>query len=116
MQALRTRFALLLLLCLVRTLLPEAWVLALHPHAHTTDEPAARPAFQRKGLPLLSAKHQHCEVEQFYNAAFQPALPVALPAPRVARRYAGRVAPLAIRPVVGQLQRPLALRGPPQRG
>ena len=116
MHALRTRFALLLLLCLVRTLLPEAWILALHPHNHTTAEPARRPAFQRKGQPLLSAKHQHCEVEQFYNVAFQPAVPVALPAPRTAPRYAGRVAPLAVRPVVGQLQRLLALRGPPRRG
>lgn len=115
MQAIRSHLALLLLLCLTRTLLPEAWILALHPHAHTTVEPAHTPAFEHKGKALLSAKHQHCEVEQFYNVAFQAAVPVALPLPRVAPRYAALAAPLAVRAVAGLLVRPLALRGPPRR-
>ncbi len=86
--ALRPYLALLLLLCLVRTLLPEAWILALHPHAHTTDEPAQALAFRHKGKTLISPKHQHCEVEQFYNVAFQAAAPMAVPQPRLALHYA----------------------------
>ena len=115
MQALRSHIALLLLLCLTRTLLPEAWVLALHSHDHTTAEPAHAPAFARKGKALLSAKHQHCEVEQFYNAAFQPAVPIALPVPRAAQRYRALGAPLAVRPVAARPIRPQAQRGPPCR-
>lgn len=115
MQALRSRLALLLLLCLIRTLLPEAWVLALHPHAHTTHEPAAAPAFKRQGKALLSAKHQHCEVEQFYNVAFQPAAPTAVPQPRRAPSYPAASLPLAVRALEGQTPRLLALRGPPRR-
>lgn len=114
MQALRSRLALLLLLCLTRTLLPEAWVLALHAHAHTTAEPAPARALAGKGKALLSAKHLHCEVEQFYNAAFQPAVPVAMPAPRVAPRYAAPRVGLAVRPVLGQRLPQPALRGPPR--
>ena len=37
-----------LLLCFVRVSLPEAWVLALHAHAHTTAEPA-RQLWPRQG-------------------------------------------------------------------
>lgn len=113
MHAYRSRFALLLLLCLLRTLLPEAWVLALHPHTHTTDEPARTSVVVRKGHPLVGVKHQHCEVEQFYNVAFQAALPVLLPAPRVAQAHGAAASALPERPVAGQLIRKLALRGPP---
>ncbi|GAC1379046.1 MAG: hypothetical protein NVS3B25_01700 [Hymenobacter sp.] len=113
MQALRTPVALLFLLCLTRTMLPEAWILALHSHAHTTAEPAQAPAFVRKGPPLLSAKHQHCAVEQFYNVAFWVGPPVPMPEPAAAPPYAGAVPPLAVRTAAGQLVRPLALRGPP---
>ncbi|WP_210514484.1 hypothetical protein [Hymenobacter terricola] len=115
MQALRAHLALLLLLCLVRTLLPEAWILALHPHAHTTVEPAHTPAFQRTGKALLSARHQHCEVEQFYNAAYQAALPVVLPLPRVAPHYAAAVPLPPVRTVAGELLFARRLRGPPRR-
>jgi hypothetical protein len=113
-SALRSHIALLLLLCLTRTLLPEAWILALHPHAHTV-EPAQTSVFEHKGKALLGAKHQHCEVEQFYNAAFQPALPLPFPRPRVAPRYAAVAAPQAVRVVAGRLLRSSALRGPPSR-
>ncbi len=113
--ALRTHIALLLLFCLGRTLLPEAWVLALHPHAHTTAEPAHAPAFARKGKALVSAKHQHCEVEQFYNVAFQAAAPVVVPWPRVVAVYARRAMSVAVRPAACHPTGPLALRGPPAR-
>lgn len=106
----RPYLALLLLLCLGRTLLPEAWVLALHSHAHTTEvAPAARPA----GKELASPKHTHCHVEEFYGMAFQPALPVRLPQPRLRPFYQ----PLAVlaQPACPAVARPrAALRGPPR--
>ena len=115
MHALRSHIALLLLLCLTRTLLPEAWILALHRHAHTTVEPAHAPAFAHKGKALLSAKHQHCDVEQFYNAAFQATLPVRVSGPRMWPRYAAPAAPLAVRALAGLPIGAVALRGPPRR-
>ena len=115
MQALRSHLALFLLLCLTRTLLPEAWVLTLHAHAHTTVEPAYSSALDSKDKALFSAKHQHCEVEKFYNAAFCAAPPVTVPNPQAAIRYVGILAPAAVRGVVGQLIRPFALRGPPRQ-
>ncbi len=115
MQALRSHIALLLLLCLVRTLLPEAWILALHPHAHTAEEPATAPTFKRSGKAMLSAKHQHCEVEQFYDVAYQAGAPVLLPAPRLAPRYAAAVPLPPVRPLAGELLFARSLRGPPGR-
>lgn len=117
MQALRSHIALLLLLCLTRTLLPEAWILALHTHVHTTVEPAQAPAFDLKnqGKALLSAQHQHCQVEQFYHVPFQLAGPMATPRPRVLPRYAVLAAPQVMRAITGPPQWPLALRGPPRR-
>ena len=115
MQALRSHLALFLLLCLTRTLLPEAWVLTLHAHTHTTVEPAHSSASASKDKALFSAKHQHCEVEKFYNAAFHAAPPVAMPQPQITICYAGTSAPAAVRGVVGQLIRPFALRGPPRQ-
>ncbi|MGY3088439.1 hypothetical protein ACVWYF_001472 [Hymenobacter sp. UYAg731] len=115
MQAIRSHLALLLLLCLVRTLLPEAWILALHPHAHTTEEPAQAPAFRHKGKALVSARHQHCDVEQFYNVAFQAAVPVAVPRPRVALCYAATPALPPVRPAAGEVLFARSLRGPPAR-
>ena len=115
MQALRSRLALLLLLCLGRTLLPEAWLLALHPHAHTREEPAQAQAFRHKGKALVSARHQHCDVEQFYDVAYQANGPMPLPAPRVAPRYAGAVARPPVRAVAGEPLFARSLRGPPRR-
>lgn len=114
MPTCRTRLALLLLLCLVRTLLPGTWILALHSHAHTTEEPARALAVARKGTPLLSPQHQHCDVEQFYHAAFQPALPVALPSFRLLQQYAPLASTLAERAAAGRVVRTRALRGPPE--
>ena len=115
MQALRSHIALLLLLCLTRTLLPEAWILALHRHEHTTDEPAHTAAFKRTGKALLSAKHQHCDVEQFYNVAYQAGAPVVLPTPRVAPRYAATPPLPPVRPAAGEGLFARSLRGPPSR-
>ena len=108
--AFRPYLALLLLLCLGRTLLPEAWVLALHAHAHTTEvAPTARSA----GKELASPKHIHCHVEEFYGAAFQPALPVRLPRPRLRPRYQA-LAVLAQPACPAVALRRAAPRGPPQ--
>ena len=115
MSALRSHIALFLLLCLTRTLLPEAWVLGLHPHEHTTEEAAFAPGFA-KGKLLLGKQHQHCVVEHFYDVAYQAAAPVLLPVPGVAVRYACCVAARAERGALGQETAVIALRGPPVRG
>ncbi|WP_201977877.1 hypothetical protein [Hymenobacter rubidus] len=114
-QALRSHIALLLLLCLVRTLLPEAWMLALHPHAHTTEEPAHAPAFKRAGKDLISAKHQHCEVEQFYNVAYQAGVPVVAPVPRTGPGYTATPPLPPVQLVAGEQLFARSLRGPPSR-
>jgi hypothetical protein len=111
----RLLLAWLLLLCLVRTLLPEAWVLALHRHEHTTEEPAQAPAFRHKGKALVSAKHQHCPVEQFYDVAYQGAVPVPMPCPRVAPRHVAAMALPPVRPAAGEVLFARSLRGPPSR-
>lgn len=108
----RQLLALFLLLCLVRTLLPEAWVLALHPHEHTTEEPA-HAAGWAKGKLLIGKQHQHCEVEQFYNVAYQAAPPLLLPLPPAPLCYAPLPAPADVRPAVPVRAGPAALRGPP---
>jgi hypothetical protein len=107
---LRPYLALLLLLCLVRTLLPEAWVLALHAHSHTTE---AAPTPRSTGKELLSPRHTHCHVEQFYQVPFRLALPVALPQPRLRARYQLLAVPVQFARSATAL-RSLALRGPPQ--
>jgi len=107
---LRPYLALLLLLCLGRTLLPEAWVLALHHHAHTTELKAFRhPA----GQPLLSTQHTHCHAEQFYNVPFALGVLVRVPRPRARARYQMLAVPTQ-RAALAIWQRCLALRGPPR--
>ncbi|RYY21238.1 MAG: hypothetical protein EOO36_01285 [Cytophagaceae bacterium] len=110
--ALRPYFALLLLLCLTRTLLPEAWILALHAHAHTTEEPAHPPRKRQPGKALLTTQHTHCQTEQFYHVPFQPAPPVALPRPVVRLLYRPLVVPATLACSATVLRR-TALRGPP---
>jgi hypothetical protein len=113
--ALRPYFALLLLLCLTRTLLPEAWVLALHAHEHTTEELAFAPkgpASTSKGQALLTAKHTHCQTEQFYNVPFRAALPVVVPQPQRLLRYCPLATPATLASSAAVLRR-TALRGPP---
>ncbi|MBC6613234.1 hypothetical protein H8B15_20095 [Hymenobacter sp. BT507] len=101
-----------LLLLLGRILTPEAAVLGLHGHAHTTVEPACLPAHKVSGKTFLTARHQHCAVEQFYNAPLQLAGTSLVLLPWYAPLYR-RYAPLA---TVGSLfcaWRKAALRGPP---
>ncbi|GGF16844.1 hypothetical protein [Hymenobacter cavernae] len=71
----RSRLATLLLLCFLRVLLPDAWVLALHNHQHTCEEPvhASTPT---KAKLLLTAKHQHCQTDNFSHVPFQLASPL----------------------------------------
>ena len=113
MQTLRSRLALVLLLCFVRVLLPDAWVLALHQHAHTTEEPTQAIGWP-KGKALLSAKHQHCDADQFFKSAFEPApeAPITLAGPL---QFAAP-APVVVAgvQVANHLTTP-DLRGPPAR-
>ena len=80
MPTLRSRIALLLLACFMRVLVPDAWLLALHTHAHTAHE--ATPLKASKAL--VSSKHQHCSVDHFYDVPFQAAPSLAFaPLPAV---------------------------------
>lgn len=105
-------FALLLLLCLVRTLLPEASVLALHAHEHTTEEPAFTKGRPQAGKALLTPKHTHCQTEQFYNVPFTAAPTVAVPLPRLQLSYRPLAVPTTLANSATVLRR-TALRGPP---
>jgi hypothetical protein len=111
---LRSYLALFLLLCLTRTLLPEAWVLALHRHEHTTEEPVFKAGQARAvaGKSLLTPKHTHCQTEQFYNVPFQGATPVAVPLPRLQLSYRPLAVPTTLASSAAVLRR-TALRGPP---
>lgn len=113
---LRPYVATLLLFCLGRTLLPEAWVLAWHAHAHTTHEPAyaRRPVAGPRHL-LFTTPHQHCHAEQFYNVPFALGSIVGLPQPRQRPHYpAWRAASqLAWAQPAAPSTHP---RGPPTRG
>ena len=113
-SVLRSHIALLLLLCLTRTLLPEAWILALHSHAHTTEEPAQAPAFRHKGKALISSQHKHCQVENLYNVPFLPGAPVVVPEPATKPCFALAPVPtVTTAPWVARC--PARLRGPPMR-
>jgi hypothetical protein len=114
MQRLRSRLgAWWLLLLLGRVMAPEAAVLSLHAHHHTVES-SSRPALRAADHAdaEFSPQHQHCHAEQFYDVAFQPAVPPVVPQPRVSPSYpAYRQATdvcLARRLLPGA-----ALRGPP---
>jgi hypothetical protein len=112
MRAFRSQLALVLLLCFMRVLLPEAWVLQLHAHEHTTEEPAPA-ANALKGKAVLSAKHQHCAVDHFYEVPFQLAPPLELPAQPIPYRLSGATPAVSV-----WFSATLAtadLRGPPSR-
>ncbi len=106
---LRPYLATLLLLCLVRTLLPEVWVLRLHAHQHTTEVDTAR----RQGKALMSAHHTHCHTEQFYDVAYAAAACVAVPVPRQQAHYQA-LAVLAPQAGAAAVCSRTTLRGPPQ--
>jgi hypothetical protein len=112
--ALRPYFALLLLLCLMRTLLPEAWILALHSHEHTTEEPAFAKTRTKRApaKTLFTAKHTHCQTEQFYNVPFAAVPPVVAPLPPLQLSYRPLAVPSTLASSATVL-RSTALRGPP---
>ncbi|TGE27499.1 hypothetical protein E5K02_14080 [Hymenobacter metallicola] len=93
-------------------LTPEAAVLRLHVHQHTDDRPVKSLAVTGRTKAVLSAQHQHCHVEQLYNAPFQPAGPVSLPAPGRVLTYA-EYRPQAPVCRASHLLDGAALRGPP---
>lgn len=113
---LRPYLAFLLLLCLTRTLLPEAWMLALHPHAHTTEELAFEVGQHHShavaGHALLTSKHTHCHEDTFYNVPFAASSPVVMPQPRVLLSYQPLAVPFTLAGSATELRR-TALRGPP---
>lgn len=112
MHALRSHIALFLLLCLTRTLLPEAWVLAMHAHAHTTDEPAQASTLRHKGKALVSTQHKHCPVDDLYSVPFLPGAPVVVPTPATRPCFATAPVPtMATAPWIARC--PAQLRGPP---
>ena len=102
----------LLLLCLVRVQLPEAWVLLLHPHQHTEHEETQRPGWA-KGKALIGQQHQHCHAEQLFDAPFQAAAPVQVPVRLSVPRYLALRVPATLSNSAVAL-RGTALRGPPQ--
>ncbi|MCA8832876.1 hypothetical protein [Hymenobacter pini] len=77
-----------LLLLLLRVLTPEAALLRAHFHQHTDDTATARYAAKAGAKAVVSAEHQHCQTEHLFDAPFQPAGPVLLPAPLKLRAYA----------------------------
>jgi hypothetical protein len=105
-----------LLLLLGRVLAPEAAVLSLHTHAHTTAEPAhARASQARPGKALLTPEHQHCHTEELYQLPFAPAAQLVVVVPVRQMAYA-TYRPQA--PVCRQahLLDGACLRGPPALG
>ncbi|WP_380266363.1 hypothetical protein [Hymenobacter caeli] len=109
----RQTLAVFLLLCFVRVLLPEAWVLALHPHRHTAEAVPRARAGVAKGNALLSGQHKHCHEEALYRAAFQPAAPVAVPGP-AGPAVVGLRAPFAASGWAEAVAAQRCLRGPPR--
>lgn len=111
MRVLRSRLALVLLLCFVRVLLPDTWVLALHQHTHTAEELTQASGWP-KGKTLVSVKHQHCDADQFFKSAFEPAAEAHL-LPAKPLQFAAPVpTALAAAEAADTFATP-ALRGPP---
>ena len=101
------------MLLLGRVMAPEAAVLSLHAHHHTvevTHRLAVRPAHHPEAE--VSPQHQHCHAEQFYDVAFQPALPPLVPQPRVSPNYPAYRPAADVCPAQHLLPG-AALRGPP---
>lgn len=113
MRTLRSRLAYLLLLCFTRVLLPDAWVLAMHQHEHTQEEPAQASRFDKtQAKALLTAKHQHCQTDHFYHVPFYPVPPLELP---FVVRYADTEVVGGILAEAHCASRTAYLRGPPNR-
>ena len=103
-----------LLLLLLRVLTPEVAVLRAHFHQHTDDTLSVQYAAKVGAKAVLSGKHQHCHTEQLFDAPFQPAAPLVLPAPLQLRAYAV-YRPQAPVCRASHLLDGASLRGPPAR-
>ncbi|MDF7815827.1 hypothetical protein [Hymenobacter sp. YC55] len=115
MQNWRRSIAWGLIVLLIRVFSPEAAVLRLHQHQHTEDAPVAARATKSSYQAELSVKHQHCHVDELYNAPFQPVAPVALDEPVRLLAYAV-YRPQAPVCRASHLLDGASLRGPPTRG
>ncbi|UOG72955.1 hypothetical protein MTX78_12535 [Hymenobacter tibetensis] len=103
-----------LLLLLLRVLAPEATLLRLHFHQHTEKEPALLHADESARKAVLSSQHQHCHVEEFYNAPFQAVEPTSVEA-IVRQRVYAQYRPQALACRASHLLDGASLRGPPSR-
>lgn len=103
-----------LLLLLARVITPEATLLRLHAHQHTTEEVAIPQQGKAAGMKVLTAQHLHCHIDQLYNAPFQPAAPVKLPEVMREASYARYQVPVSEAPTLHLLDG-ASLRGPPFR-
>jgi hypothetical protein len=68
--------ALLLLVLLLRVLLPDSLILALHRHTHTTEKRLDH----HFGKEQIDSQHIHCETDHLFHNSFY-ALPTALELP-----------------------------------
>ena len=68
--------ALLLLVLLLRVLLPDSLILALHRHTHTTDKRLD----YHFGKEQVDGQHIHCETDHLFHNSFY-ALPAVLKLP-----------------------------------
>ncbi|SHI34363.1 hypothetical protein SAMN02745146_0595 [Hymenobacter daecheongensis DSM 21074] len=109
MRAFRSQLAVLLLLCFVRVLLPDGWVLALHAHQHTEREPE-RP---KAAKATLTAKHQHCHTDHFCTLPFQTVARLEF---GVGARYCRPQAVPRVSVWAKDTPTALLLRGPPALG
>ncbi|TGE19641.1 hypothetical protein [Hymenobacter elongatus] len=112
MQALRSQVAILLLLCFTRVLVPDAWILALHAHQHTAEE-VTESSVPGKTKAVVSAKHQHCAVDHFYDVPFQASLPLEF---ALSISYAAPVAASGASVWLATAPTTANLRGPPALG
>lgn len=96
--------ALFLLLLFARVMTPDALLLQLHAHEHTQEHS------HQPGKHEVSTKHNHCPIDNLFQASFQAPEGVVLPVPLVHAVQHGSLVTLA-----GYATSPSYsfLRGPP---
>jgi len=72
---LKNHIAYFLLLLFVRVMIPEQGLLQFHSHEHTEEMPVKK----NTGI-KLETKHQHCHIDQLFNASFAPTQTVVIKA------------------------------------
>jgi hypothetical protein len=87
-------------------------MLRLHAHQHTDDTPVLVLAIKSSAKAVLSSEHQHCHVEQLFDAPFQPGLPVSIEEPVRLLTYAEYRPPAPVCRAFHLLDG-ASLRGPP---